>query len=162
MKGRIYIGYPCVGKTSISGKDNFIDLDSSTMFINPDGMGYEWVRPEKWEEIYVGVALTLIKQGYNVFLSSHYLVTNYLKSIGEPFVVIAPALKLAEDWKKRARNRYERSSSDKDMRALKRIIEHYDEDVADLFLLPGDKIIIDSVDYDLRDRIKDYESTLKN
>lgn len=25
----IYVGYPCIGKTSISGSDGFIDLESS-------------------------------------------------------------------------------------------------------------------------------------
>lgn len=25
----IYVGYPCIGKSSIAGKDNFIDLESS-------------------------------------------------------------------------------------------------------------------------------------
>lgn len=155
MKGKIYVGYPCIGKTSISGENGCIDLDSSTMFMNPDGVGLKFVRPDGWEEIYVNVALSLARQGYKVFLSSHSLVTKYLKSIGADFIVICPSISLADEWKKRAKERFKNDDSSKNLRALARIIDYYEEDIQSLLDLPVDKIIIDDIDYDLRDKIKE-------
>lgn len=45
----IYVGYPCIGKTSIAGKNNFIDLESS-LFNNGS---------DNWAKTYADVAIDL-------------------------------------------------------------------------------------------------------
>ena len=79
MRGNIFVGYPCIGKTSIAGQDNIIDLDSSTF---KDSTG---IRYASWVEVYVNIACSLVRQGYKVFLSSHFLVTEALKRIKDYF-----------------------------------------------------------------------------
>lgn len=64
MIGKIYVGFPCIGKTTLAlNDDKFIDLDSSTMMEDPDGMDYEWIRRDGWEEIYTNVAFRLLDKG---------------------------------------------------------------------------------------------------
>lgn len=155
MIGKIYVGFPCIGKTTLAlNDDKFIDIDSSTMMENPDGMGYEWIRRDGLEEIYTNVAFSLVRQGYNVFLSSHNLVTKRLKSLGIAFTVIVPSLGMKNAWIDKANARFLCSESDKDRRALIRIKEHFNEDVSELLAVKSEKIIIDNENYSLKGLIR--------
>ena len=148
MEGKIIVGYPCIGKTSIAGENNVIDLDSST-FKNEQG-----IRHENWTEIYINVAWSLAKQGYTVFVSSHFLVTNELKRRHLPFSIICPSLDLYEDWICRALSRFEKSSSEKDLLAFHRIRDYYKTDIEALINMEGvTRTIIHSTDYNLTDLI---------
>ena len=72
--GYIIIGFPGIGKSTVAkGDTRFIDLESSTFMV--DGQ-----RSEDWYKIYVNVAIDLTKQ-YNVFISSHMAVQNYLATL---------------------------------------------------------------------------------
>lgn len=55
----IYSGYPGIGKSTIAGKYNCIDLESSN-----------FGKESGWEKIYCQVAKDLSDQGYNVFVST--------------------------------------------------------------------------------------------
>lgn len=148
MKGNIFVGYPCIGKTSIAGQDNIIDLDSSTF---KDSMG---IRYASWVEVYVNIACSLVKQGYKVFLSSHFLVTEELKRRNLPFTIFCPSLDKHQAWIDRATKRYEQSKSEKDLMALKRIKDYFEEDIKALIEMDGpSKVIIHSDVYNLKDFI---------
>lgn len=120
----IYVGFPCIGKSSIAGGKN-IDLESSNMFI-------EGNRPEGWEKIYCNIAIDLSKQGFNVFVSSHSLVWKELKSRGQHFIAIFPSKHLKEIWTIRAEERYKNFPSNKNLKALNRIKSHFQEDIEEL------------------------------
>ena len=80
--GYIIIGFPGVGKSTVAkGDTRFIDLESSTFMV--DGQ-----RSEDWYKIYVNVAIDLAKQ-YNVFISSHMAVQNYLVTLNYNNVIMA-------------------------------------------------------------------------
>lgn len=148
MRGNIFVGYPCIGKTSIAGQDNIIDLDSSTF---KDSMG---IRYASWVEVYVNIACSLVKQGYKVFLSSHFLVTEELKKRDLPFTIFCPSLDMHQAWIDRATKRYEQSKSEKDLMALKRIKDYFEEDIKALIEMDGpSKVIIHSDIYNLKDLI---------
>lgn len=140
----IYIGYPCIGKTTLAKeKNNFIDLESShffnsnskanpsVLYITADVTSTDY---NKYEN-YCNVAIDLNNQNFNVFVSSHKQVTDYLinyyKNIGQTseLCIIYPAEDLYLDWSRRAFERYLKDKSDKNKRALDRILEHYAEDI---------------------------------
>ena len=140
----IYIGYPCIGKTTLAKeKNNFIDLESSyfsnsnskvnpsVLYITADATSTDYHSHEN----YCNLAIDLNNQNFNVFVSSHKQVTDYLinsyKHIGQTnkLCIIYPAEDLYEDWSRRAFERYLKDKSDKNKRALDRILEHYAEDI---------------------------------
>lgn len=120
----IYVGFPCIGKSSIAGGKN-IDLESSNMFIGNS-------RSEGWEKIYCNIAIDLSKQGFNVFVSSHSLVWKELKNREQHFIAIFPSEQLEEVWIIRAEERYKNFPSDKNLKALNRIKSHFQEDIKEL------------------------------
>lgn len=118
----LYVGYPCIGKSSIAGKNNYVDLESS--YFN-DGS-------ENWIERYVNVANDLSNQGFNVFISSHKKVRDFLNNNSIEFICIYPHAGLFDFWFNRAAERYKRTPSEKNLRALERITKHFHEDIRDL------------------------------
>ena len=73
--GLIICGYPGVGKSSIAGWHNCIDLESSFFSHRAD-------IPQKldyWVPQYCQVAIDLALQGYTVFTSTHHAVIEYFK-----------------------------------------------------------------------------------
>ena len=143
----IYIGYPCIGKTTLAKeKNNFIDLESSYFSdSNPSPKPYSSILVVTENNAactnynnyntYCNLAIDLNNQNFNVFVSSHKQVTDYLinyyKNIGQTskLCIIYPAEDLYADWSRRAFERYLKDKSDKNKRALDRILEHYAEDV---------------------------------
>lgn len=143
----IYVGYQGVGKSSIRYNNN-IDLESSNFFT-------EGHRPATWVDIYVNIAESLDKQGYDVFLSSHKSVRDELHSRGIPFVAIYPSLKLKDKWIKRLNKRYESYKSDKNYKALINAMEMYEVNITDLMQEPYG-IEITKIRYDLKDYLGYY------
>lgn len=137
----IYVGYPCIGKTSIAGTDNFIDLESSEF---NDGSG-------GWVKEYIKVARILSDQGSKVLLSSHKGVREELTEQGIPYVCIFPALTLKDSWFNRLAIRYKETGSEKNLRALARW-HYYDNDIKDLMHETNIMVIRDS-EYDLKEFI---------
>ena len=144
----IIIGYPGIGKSSISNSDTrCIDLESSNFFVDDK-------RPDDWYKYYVQIAQHLSAQGYTVFVSSHKVVRDELKATNaEDVAVCFPNTNLKEQWVERLCDRYKRTRLDKDLRAamnveqnyLSNIVELYDEAIKNGWMM----IAIGTTDYDL-------------
>lgn len=137
----IYVGYQGIGKSSISGKNNCIDLESGNFWIDGN-------RANNWYKIYVNIAEHLSNQGYKVFMSSHKVIREELNNRGIEFTTIYPSLKLKEQWINRLQERFDRTRSTKDFKALKNAEEMYEENIKDL-ASERNTIIITDIDYDL-------------
>jgi hypothetical protein len=145
----IYIGYQGVGKSSISGKNNCIDLESGNFWV--DG-----VRIDEWYKIYCNIAQHLSNQGYKVFMSSHKAVRDELNKRNIYFAVICPDIKLKDEWVNRLQERYDRTQLEKDYKALMNAKEMYSSNIDDL-MQEKNVIVIENINYDLLDILKDNE-----
>ena len=80
----IIVGYQGIGKSSLAGVGNCIDLESSNFWINGK-------RDPEWYKPYCKIADHLSKQGYTVFTSSHEVVRRELMfCTDEPVYVVFP------------------------------------------------------------------------
>ena len=141
----IYVGYSCIGKTSISGRDGFIDLESS--IFNDHS--------ENWTEKYILTAENLSDQGYDVFVSSHKAVRDKLKEHNIKYICVFPAFNLEDAWFERLANRYKKIPSEKNLRALSGW-PYFREDITDL--QKEDYIIVlHEANYDLALAVKNTE-----
>lgn len=154
-KGCIILGYPGIGKTSISRRiTNCIDLESSLFSINSA------TNPE-WYKAYCSIAIASASAGNIVFISSHKQVQDYLghlyfNSVSEvnyDVYVCYPDVELADTWAVKLFRRYLKSHSDKDKRAFMRCIDKYKEDIGYLKQSKFKQIQIKSENYDLVDII---------
>lgn len=144
----IIIGYPGIGKSSISNSDTrCINLESSNFFVNDK-------RPDDWYRYYIQIAQHLSAQGYTVFVSSHKVVRDELKATNAKDVAVCfPNANLKEQWLERLCDRYKRTRLDKDLRAamnveqnyLSNIVELYDEAIKNGWMM----LVIGTTDYDL-------------
>ena len=130
MKGLIVVGYQGVGKSSCSGKNNCIDLESSNFYIGEE-------RHEDWYITYCTIAINLAAQGYTVFTSSHECVVNYFRSVPLPpgvgkVVIFCPTLKMRNEWIDRLSNRYNRTDLFKDYKAYRNADAGYGEQITKL------------------------------
>ena len=141
----IYIGYQGIGKSSISGSNNNIDLESGNFLVNGE-------RIEDWYKIYCNIAEHLSNQGYNVFMSSHKIVREELNKKNIKFSVICPILDLKEQWIDRLQCRYDKTKLEKDYKALMNAKTMYEENIKDLL---SEKCVvkITDINYDLYDLI---------
>lgn len=139
----IYVGYQGIGKSTISNfYFNCIDLESGNTFINGK-------RPENWEALYVNFALSLSKQGYNVFISSHKVVREELNKRNIEFIAIVPSLSLKEDWIDKLHKRYLDSKAEKDYKAYMNAKDCYEENIKDILNDSKDSIVIKTMHYNL-------------
>lgn len=151
----IIIGYQGIGKSSISGADEgFIDLESSNFWV--DGK-----RNDNWYIEYSNIAKHLSQQGFNVFTSSHKLLRDEISKYNGTKIIIYPSLKLKNEWIKRVTDRYNKTKSDKDYKAMMNTITMYDENIKDLM---NEKsylhLIIDKIPYDLKKLIEEYKKNI--
>lgn len=142
----ICIGYQGIGKSSIAGKNRFVDLESGNFWV-------EGERVECWYKIYCNIAEHLSKQGYTVLMSSHKIIRDEFNFRGMEFVVIAPSIELKDSWIKRLQERYDKSGLSKDYKALMNAKDCYEQNIADLC---GEKNIklITSMQYDLEEILR--------
>ena len=145
----IIIGYQGIGKSTLA-KDSwkYIDLESGNFWINGE-------RDEQWYKPYCNIANHLSAQGYTVFTSSHKEVREELKNSNEIVKIAFPSLELKTDWLIRLTNRYNESMLEKDYKALINASLHYEDNIKDLMNEPFDKIIINNIDYNLRELIEE-------
>lgn len=129
----IITGYQGIGKTTLANERyDIIDLESSS-FWKVDKKGNR-TRPDDWYVYYCQIAQHLSKSGYQVFVSSHIEVREYLSTHnGEPFCAIFPSRSIKDEWIDRLYERYKMSGSNKDLRALEHAKEYFDRDI-DRFL----------------------------
>lgn len=158
MKGLIICGYPGVGKSSIAGWNNCIDLESSC-FSKRDDAGTK----NDWINDYCILAINLANQGFTVFTSTHSEVIQRLvlyKGFGSVRIVIfAPKPEMRDEWAerllKRCLNDEPQNSQDnnKNYRALSRICMWH-SDMKELMEYNLPIYSPKSIDYDLRDYVK--------
>lgn len=144
----IIIGYQGIGKSTLA-KDSwkYIDLESGNFWVNGE-------RDEQWYKPYCNIANHLSAQGYTIFTSSHKEVREELKNSSEVVKIAFPALELKTDWLIRLTNRYNESMLEKDYKALINASLCYEDNINDLMNEPFDKIIINNIDYNLRELIE--------
>lgn len=124
----IIAGYPGIGKSSLAlERADVIDLESS-VFCDEKGD-----RDPNWYIQYCKVAEYLSKQGYIVFISSHFaVVKQLLYNTKEVFCIIYPSLDLKDRWILRLKNRYLMNHSEKNLRAAERATEFYETDILNI------------------------------
>ena len=158
MKGLIICGYPGVGKSSISGWNNCIDLESSWFSFDTDG---NRICPdEAWVGNYCMIARQLATQGYTVLVSTHKAVINTLREIkwilnrdGVRIVIFVPRSDMKKAWVERLVNRYLESDEDVDLRAFVGGIQYWDSKMLTIRHSDFPVYCPDSIDYDFRDYI---------
>lgn len=178
--GIIVVGFPGIGKTSISfGKNNFVDLESSCFNI-VDPVTNKKTKPDNWEKLYVSVAYDLAKQGKYVCVSNHSLVIGELLDRRQqdsrldeyPIVFVYPKKNLKDAWIERLTERYnssvqiDKDIADKDKAALDAVAANYDKWINTLECIDPNnstaygnnvyKIPIINVDYDLAAALKRF------
>lgn len=160
MKGFIVCGYPGVGKSSIGGWNNCVDLESSYFSRRDDANASQ---DSDWVRQYVSVAMNLAQQGYTVLISTHIAVIDRLKEIATniPVFIFCPQASMKEEWEKRLDARCEKSGSEKDKRALHGAIEYWDKKIAALENSGFPVYSPWNLNYDLRDFITNMRHEVK-
>lgn len=161
LKGKVFCGYPGVGKSSIAGQYVFckddgydhpiIDLETSNM------RGYCGSRPENWVVIYCNYVEDLVNQGYYVMTSTHKDVRKELEYRGIEYVNVFPSLNIKQWWLDRLQQRWIDEPSDKNKAAYDRAMEWYEHDIEDLMY--NDRWISIGIErrYDMRGLMDEYE-----
>ena len=103
--GLIIIGYQGIGKSSLAtSRHKTIDLESSNFKVGGE-------RNDNWYVIYCRIAVSLAKQGYIVFTSSHRVVVEEFMKYGNlnddySIVIVAPHRSLETEWVEKLRQRW--------------------------------------------------------
>lgn len=150
----IIIGYPGIGKSTIAGKYKFIDLECSNFNVNGNKI-------HNWHIACCDVARDLNRQGFDVFVSSHGLVTENFLDNHYDVVTIFPSLKLKEEWVEKLRKRCDQTKLEKDVRAYVRAKTFYEDDISYLMKMKesGIKTVeIESMDYSLASIIENIKN----
>lgn len=151
----IIVGYQGIGKSTLAKDGNgYIDLESGNFFI--DG-----VRQDNWYIPYCNIAISLSKQGYVVFVSSHECVRNYLSSCAQDIqlAIICPSLCLKDRWIEKLEYRYIHTGLTKDYKALMNAKDRYEENIRELLNTPGFEVTqIGTMNYQLSSIISSITS----
>ena len=143
----IVVGYQGIGKSTLAKKKSgYIDLESGCFWHNGD-------RIDDWYIYYCQIAEHLSSQGNVVFVSSHEVVRNYLKSSNERTICVYPSILLSEEWKKKLHDRYESTKLTKDYKAWMNAEEMFHVNISDLMMCGIPHAEIDRMDYDLHEII---------
>lgn len=152
----IVIGYQGIGKSTIAGTNNCIDLESGNFWIPGR---HTMLRDKNWYKPYCNIALHLHQQGYIVMISSHEVVRNYLKEIASEedknaIFVCFPDKSLQIPWTNKLWTRYEETQKVKDHKAWRNAEGRYQENIRELELCGFKKIVLDTMNYSLLDEIE--------
>lgn len=150
----IIIGYQGIGKSTLAGKNNCIDLESGNFWFH-DVETYQKVRHNDWYIPYCNIANHLSEQGYIVFTSSHEVVRNELKKSKEDVFIIYPSIELKDEWIKKLEDRYNQTGLDKDYKALMNAKDRYEENIKELKSCKLNHYEISTMDYNL-EKIIDF------
>jgi len=143
----IVVGYQGIGKSTLAKKKSgYIDLESGCFWHNED-------RIDDWYVYYCQIAEHLSSQGNVVFVSSHKVVRNYLKSSNERTICVYPSILLSEEWKKKLHDRYESTKLAKDYKAWMNAEEMFHVNISELMMCGIPHAEIDNMDYDLHEII---------
>ena len=127
----IIIGFPGIGKSSVTrvcddetNTTGYIDLESSN-----------FVKDDNWVKEYCCLAIDLDLQGYNVFVSSHKAVREYLaerQDIFPDIVEVFPSKEMRTEWLDRLESRYMKCKIAKNERALSYMRNNFDDAVDEM------------------------------
>ena len=146
----IIIGYQGIGKSTLAGKNNYIDLESGNFWHNG-------ARQDNWYVFYCNIAEHLSQQGYTVFVSSHEVVRNRLRKYSkEELYIVHPSIELKEKWIDKLKKRFESSKLEKDYKAWMNAEDRYVENINELKNSGINCIEIIDMKYLLEDIIKEY------
>ena len=147
----IVIGYQGIGKSTLAGKNNCIDLESGNFWHNG-------ARQDNWYVFYCKIAEHLSQQGYTVFVSSHEVVRNRLRKYSnEQLHIIYPSVELKDEWISKLKKRFEDTKLDKDYKAWMNAEDRYVENINELKNSGIDCIEINDMDYSLEDIINNVK-----
>ena len=122
----IIIGYQGIGKSTLAGKHNIIDLESSNFWYNSR-------RPQNWYAYYANIAIHLSEQGYIVCISSHKEVREYLKNFYfDHSYCVFPSARLKDLWIKKLEDRFLKTGLQKDYKAWQNAELMYVKNIEDL------------------------------
>lgn len=139
----IIIGYQGIGKSTLAGQHNCIDLESGNFWVNGK-------RAEDWYIPYCQIANHLSEQGYTVFVSSHAVVREELKKSKERVVAIIPAVELRDEWVVKLEERYNHTGLEKDYKAWKNAEDRYVENIYEIIDSVSEGYYIRHMDYSLK------------
>jgi len=153
-KGVVIVGYQGIGKSSCAGTAGCIDLESSNFIVNGE-------RYDDWYINYCNIAESLASQGYVVFTSSHQVVRDELaKRDGLRVVIVTPSASLRDSWINRLLDRYKRTCSEKDRRALLNALDRYKDNVRELAEDSRfEVIVITDMNYDMMNVVREVVSS---
>ena len=158
MNGIIVCGYPGIGKSSIAGWRNCIDLESS-YFSFRNGVPQ---KSNEWIPQYCKLAYDLMQQDYTVMVSTHEKVIEYFCAFinnshhrYKPVVIVCPDIKLKYEWIKRLIGRLNVHDEfyNKNERAYIHVSDCFDRDIMFLNSCGLPVYTIDTTDYFLQDYI---------
>ena len=125
----IVMGFPGIGKSTMAGKESgYVDLDSSLF----SRLG------DQWFKAYADVAYALDGQGFNVFLSTHMEVVDFIGTLKSKYrspvkvVVCAPCMGLEKFWIKRLEDRWWSAPTEENRRAWKSVEGRWSDVLLDL------------------------------
>ena len=157
-KGLIICGYPGVGKSSIAGWNNCIDLESS--WFSNDKDGNRIYPDEDWVWDYCTLAINLASQGYTILLSTHQAVINQLRDWKwlldrekVKVVIFVPRSDMKKAWVLRLVNRFLDSDLDIDLRAFVGGIQYWDTKMLTIKHADFPVYCPNSINYDFRDYV---------
>lgn len=148
----IVIGYQGIGKSTLAGKDNCIDLESGNFWVDGE-------RDDEWYKPYCQIALHLHQQGYTVFTASHKVVRDYFKEIAseedrKSLFVCYPDTNLRFAWINKLKERYEQTGLEKDFKAWRNADLWFDKGIEELGVSGFKRIVLETMQYDLEAEIK--------
>lgn len=146
----IIVGYQGIGKSTLAGKNNCIDLESGNFWVNGK-------RAEDWYIPYCQIANHLSEQGYIVFTSSHECVRKELEKSKEKVYVIFPAINLKEKWIEKLHDRWIRTNLEKDYKALCNAEARYNENISELMCSNLEFYEIADMNYDLKQIVSELK-----
>lgn len=151
QKGLIIIGYQGIGKSSLAGYNNCIDLESGNFWIGDK-------RADDWYIPYCQITIDLANQGFTVFTSSHKVVYEYLSTCPLPenvgaVVVFCPRRSMKDEWIEKLQKRYDRTGLEKDYKALMNAKDRFEENIVELCSSGLPVIQPNAMDYVLYDYV---------
>lgn len=164
LSGLIFLGYQGIGKSTIGGKHNCIDLESSIFSQRRD------VNPD-WYIDYCELAIHLANQGYTVLMSTHVEVRKTLNyMIKKPYhyrvICIVPDLSLRNAWIDKLIDRFQLNKELKDFRALHNAVYMYESNTTDI-LNQAKRFhfsygVIENMNYDFEETILGFQQLYLN
>lgn len=150
MNKLIVIGYQGIGKSTLARRNyNFVDLESSSFFING-------VRSSDWYEAYCQVAEHLALQGRIVFVSRHEVVRRKLLESRVPVVCCVPSPSLRIAWVRKLHDRWMSTNLSKDYKAYMNALDRYTENIREISNSGFPVITIDNINYSLENEIEKF------